>query len=551
MKPASEPAAAPTGGAEPPAGGAELPPAVREAERGRLVAAFLMMVLVFLAARSYRPVLELGHVGWDTWPMIASSKVASAQDLVDTFREELMDGRYPLGRFYRPATNLTFALDHARAGSAAGAYHQTDLAILLAAAIAVFALARRLFASSVVGLAAAAWFALHPLHFEVLPVSARRADTQSVLGVLLAVWFAAGSGRLQSGGASGGGRPRAWRLAAAGFATLLAAASKESGVLAAPLVLGVRWIAAHEAGCGARSALARSVRESAWAWAAVALFVLARTLVLGGLGGHASSSLTGGFTHFPSLASGYARELLVPQPWSPWSRAVLASGLGAALLIAAVLLLVAGRGREALGGRLRGARAHRPANAAGALLFVVLWGLAALVITGVSGEVQPWYGIPLLAPAAVAGGWVLGRGLELAAGARSALRARSAGALGVLVGGLLLGSHVAFSGLFREYPAWPAIDAGIRGFLEDCAAAVEGLGPGGQAARRGLPLGLRQPPGAVGIRSAAGIEAYGVQAYFDLEHPGRNVRVVPLHRLPPGSQPAPPGPDEIVLFVAP
>ena len=102
-----------------------------------------------------------------------------------------MDGRYPHGHFYRPVTTLSFALDHAVWGLEPSGYHLTDLALLLACAIAVAALARRLLGPGVGPLLAALLYALHPLHVETLPVAARRADTLAQLFTLIALLAAA------------------------------------------------------------------------------------------------------------------------------------------------------------------------------------------------------------------------------------------------------------------------------------------------------------------------------------------------------------------------
>lgn len=513
-------------------------PGEEPARARRLAPMLCLLVLLVVAAYSYRAVFDLGHLGWDTWPMIASSRIESGANLLDTFREELMDGRYPLGRFYRPATNLSFAFDHARGGTSPRVFHQTDIAIVLAAALVLFLLARRLFDSGLVALCAAAFFVLHPLHFEALPVSARRADTQSVLFTLLAVWLAAGASRTAR-----------WRLVAAGFAALCAMGSKETGVLAVPLVFGVRFCAPpvdRTSSSGATSStpaglLARALaalRESAWVLGAIVLFVAARTLVLEGLGGHPDSSILGGLARFPSLAPAYGRDLLVPQPWSSLERGALAGVLGALLAVGAVLVLAAGRGAD--DGGHTGARRRETS-----LVFVLFWAACTLAITGISGETQTWYGVPMLVPYALLAGWVLGRGLELC------LCRRLLALLGVAAAGTLLASHIAFSGLFHQYATWSVVDGAVSQFLGSCAQASERLRPGQRTQLRKLPLGLQTVPGEVGVRSAAGIEGYGVQAFFDLEHPERHVRVVALHRLPRGSRPDPPAADEIVLLVSP
>ena len=100
----------------------------------------LALVAAFFA---HRFVLDLELMGWDTYPTIAASRVRDLGDLLGGFSEELMDGRYPGGHFYRPLTNLVFALDHALWGLRPFGYQLTNLVILLAGVVAVFVLARR------------------------------------------------------------------------------------------------------------------------------------------------------------------------------------------------------------------------------------------------------------------------------------------------------------------------------------------------------------------------------------------------------------------------
>ena len=45
-----------------------------------------------------------GLIGWDTHPLIASSRVETAGDFVGLFVERLMDGRYP-SVFHRPTVS--------------------------------------------------------------------------------------------------------------------------------------------------------------------------------------------------------------------------------------------------------------------------------------------------------------------------------------------------------------------------------------------------------------------------------------------------------------
>ena len=75
-----------------------------------------LILAVAAALLAHRFVLDLELMGWDSYPIIAASRAEGPGGLLGSFTEELMDGRHPGGRFYRPVTNLSFALDHASSG---------------------------------------------------------------------------------------------------------------------------------------------------------------------------------------------------------------------------------------------------------------------------------------------------------------------------------------------------------------------------------------------------------------------------------------------------
>ncbi len=146
-----------------------------------------LLLAVGAAFLAHRFVLDLELMGWDSYPLIAASRIESFADLLGSFGEELMDGRYPGGDFYRPVTNLFFALDHAVSGLAPRGYQRTNLLIQLAGVVAVFALGRRWLGAGAGCVVAALVFAVHPLQLETLPVAARRADMLFTLFLVLAL----------------------------------------------------------------------------------------------------------------------------------------------------------------------------------------------------------------------------------------------------------------------------------------------------------------------------------------------------------------------------
>jgi hypothetical protein len=473
-------------------------------------------------AVAYHGVLGLELMGWDSYPTIAASRVASHSDLAGTFGEELMDGRYPGGRFYRPLTNLLFALDYALHGLEPRGYQLTNLLLLAAGVVAVHALARRMLGDGPGAFVATAAFALHPLQLEWLPAAARRAEMLATLFTVLA---------LLASLPAGAQRPRpVWSA----LGVLLAAASKEIGAVALPLVAGAAALlpGPQEPRGRAGAALAAAARGAALPVAAFAVYLAARLAALGGLGGHPESSLALGALRGLAALPDHARSLLLPQPLFG------APGLDLAAWLALAGGAAAGLALTTRGGGLR-AGAPPPRRV---LALLAGWLALLVALTGVSGVRAAWYGAPFL-PA-----YAIGLGL-LADGALAAARARRRAAALVAgsVAAALLASHLRYSGLVHDYPEWRVASEQARTFLARLGAALAEAAPGTTIAVAGLPLGEAKPIGEVGIRSALCLADYSVQAWAELALPGRPVRVV----MRTGPPPTPPQPGVITVDVAP
>jgi len=507
----------------------------------------LVLALVLAAAvAAYRPFLALGHLGWDTYPLILTSRIASAADLLGAFREELMDGRYPNGHFYRPVTTLSFALDHAVWGLDPSGYHLTDLVLLLTCAIGVAALGRRLLGPGVGPLTAALVFALHPLHVETLPVAARRADTLAQLFTLIAL-IASGRQPARSESKRGSNRARSeaqpsgvhqdrpsgahpglaptlgWRTALCALAAALAVGSKESGSAVVPLLLALCF--AESGPARGRERLRAAMRNSALPVAAVGLVLLVRTAVLGGIGGHPGSSLLAGASRGLAIGPLYTFLVLMPQPLV--RDATLAWGLvtaGAAALAIALALLARGPTPRRL------------------LLVCCVWLLSSLWLTGVSGEIASWYALAFLPAFSLLIG-ALAQGAARCAGERR----HAAAAVGAVLTLLLLAQALRFTSLLHAYPEWPLVSLRSHEFLERVQAAVEHAAPGDVRSVPGLPLGVATPLDRVGVRSALGLAEYSVEAWAELVVPGPPIVVTRLG----GAAPSPPRPDAIVIETTP
>ena len=71
--------------------------------RARATLPAIALACAVAAALAYRPVFGLGLLGWDTYPMILTARVTSFGDLLASFTQELMHGRYTDGHFLPPA----------------------------------------------------------------------------------------------------------------------------------------------------------------------------------------------------------------------------------------------------------------------------------------------------------------------------------------------------------------------------------------------------------------------------------------------------------------
>jgi hypothetical protein len=474
----------------------------------------------------WSPVLELELLGWDSYPMIAAGKVSGLGELFGTFGEELMDGRYPLGRYWRPLVHLSFALDHALWGLDPFGYHASDLTLLAASAGLTAALATRLLrlspvAGLVAGLVAGFAFALHPVHFEILPVAPRRADALAVFFTLLALFVA------------GLGARSPLRAAMVGLICALAFAAKETGIVALAAA-GVFWFAwgdeqSHES-IGPRCA--RTARTFWPALVPVALAIVMRTVVLDGLGGSRSSSLTQGLSSLHSLAAAYLRRLALPPTLvrAEWAGSVTLGAGIAALVLAAFLLKKGGARLGSTLGVLAG------------------WGAVLLVLTSMSGLGHDWYLFPFLPLWALALGALAGGAWTAFAGDEPQLKVAAALSLALVV--TLIAVPATASPLGDEALDFHAASDAERRFLKQFERGVRAAPPGAGLTFERFPTELfllDEEGGRTFHRKIYIMGHYSLEAYADLVlGPGR-VRV----HFPGRPSDRPGGPDVIDVQAVP
>jgi len=494
--------------------------------RPTLVRLLAPAVVLAATAALLRKTIHYGLMGHDSYPLIVTSGVASLGDVLSQLTRQLMDGRYP-DAFYRPLLSLSIGLDRALWGLDPAGYQVTNAVVFAGCALALVLLARRLAGPAAWGapLVAALVFVLHARHFEVLPVPSRRAETLCCAFMLLALWAQLSPRRLAGGHA--GFTPA--------LLTLAAMASKETA-FGLPLLVGVGVLA-----CSPKPSLLGRIRQAlafsgphllvAVAWLAV------RWSVIGGLGGHAPTSLRQIGANLSQALAGVVVGVALPV--APL-REVPGRALAAAVLVAAAAALLIGAWSR------RESEPDDPhARSAARAVGVALAWLALIVVTqAAAGLVSAWH---LLIPAA---GWALLCGAGVSHLARQARwgagrPARWSAAAAVVLALALLVWPARYSPVFHAYDEWERGTAASREFLTEIERKIEET-PDGKVIRvTKLPYWVPVHEGRVGVEGAAVLTDYSVQAWAELRFPRRRI-VVKTSK----SADERPGPDELWLRLA-
>ncbi len=488
---------------------------------GKVILAALLLSAVFLLYHEFLDYSQLGH---DSYPIIIASRIESVADFAGTFTEELMDGRYPSGHFYRPVLNLSIAIDYALWDLRPFGYHLTDLLLLAGCAIGMAMLFRS--AASVSGrhmltlltaLFVGLFFLVHPVHLNIAPVPPRRADMLALF-FTIAVLLAARS------------NSAAWRRIAPPIFTLLAVGSKETGAIA-PFLLFFSLLIVEPDTPGKR--ITRAFRASLPSFLMLLPFLAARQAVIGGLGGHMGVSgpmEDHGVTPFAAAAFAmrilreFQRATFYPYP-------IFAPLVPGPIVRWAILAILSLGSIQLLWGRRSGRLA----------MLAFFWMICGWSIHGFSGSISPWYTLHTVAPYSLLAGVLI---LESVVAFQGASVIRK-GVASVLV--LLLAGSFWLNGkgspLFQFRSEWGDLTRLTEQFTADLSREIDNADPGETIVVYGLPFGVRPRPGSP-IHIAAGMTTYTVKAWCELTRPGKKIRVsFPERDVPP------PEPDEILVTV--
>jgi Flp pilus assembly protein TadD len=219
----------------------------------------------------FAPAVWGGWVYDDQMEIVLNPLVQSLSHIPMLFRTTVWAGSGMETYLYRPLALVTYALNHAVSGLDPWSYHLVNVLLHALASVLVFRLGRRwgltLPAAGLGGM----FFALNPVHVEVVAAVFGRKD-------LLAAVFTLTLLLLHETSARRGG----WRMALPVVAYACAMLSKEVGVVGLLLVAAQDWFLTRD-----RSHLARDRRRARLYVAyigALLLYVLVRNAVTGGVG---------------------------------------------------------------------------------------------------------------------------------------------------------------------------------------------------------------------------------------------------------------------------
>ena len=235
----------------------------------------LALLVLACAIGPYLPALSNGFVQ-DDHVVVETGAVVARGELREIFATDYWGALKGNDQsLYRPVTILSWALERRISATPNPQLaHAVNVALHAAVALLLFGLARRT-ASAPEAAAAAALFAVHPVHTEAVASIVGRADVLACLFTLAALHIHA---------SRGAGAARDWiRSLATAVCVFLAAGSKEAGI-AAPFLLVAYDLLFRRQGYASGTAWIID-RATAWAPSAAAAgaYLFLRTLALGAL----------------------------------------------------------------------------------------------------------------------------------------------------------------------------------------------------------------------------------------------------------------------------
>jgi len=197
----------------------------RPGGKGSLPRTWLIVLLLLLAVVPYVNTLQNGFVYDDNNEILTNPYIRSFAHLGDIFSTRILAhlGARGATNYYRPVSILGFLLCYKLFGLLPYGFHLANLVLHALMVCLLFGLTKRLFRDVWLGFAAAALFALHPIHTESVAWVSAVTDLELAVFYLLTFWFFLGSAK------PNGERSELAQLGMAG-SFLLTVLSKEQAV---------------------------------------------------------------------------------------------------------------------------------------------------------------------------------------------------------------------------------------------------------------------------------------------------------------------------------
>ena len=158
--------------------------------------AALIAALVLLAALPYLNTLRNGFVWDDTTQVLNNPYIRSFHHLREIFTTGVWSYRGGVearSAYYRPLMTLLYLLCFRSFGPRAGVFHLANILFNVLVVVALFWLTERMFKDRALAFAAAAIFALHPVHSEPVNWIAAITDLEATLFYLVTFWLFLGN----------------------------------------------------------------------------------------------------------------------------------------------------------------------------------------------------------------------------------------------------------------------------------------------------------------------------------------------------------------------
>jgi hypothetical protein len=479
--------------------------------RGAILAVGLIAlgsVGVFSRVQSY------ALVGWDSYPIILTSRITSVDRLGEIFTDKLMGDRHP-AVVYRPAFSLSVAADYAIWGLNARGYQLTNTMWFAVASFGAWMLFRKLFGGQeILGpILALGVFLFHPTHFEVIPVLSRRPELMASAFMCCSLAALVPGDEKRSG--------RRYLLSLVWF--ILALSAKETA-MALPVVSAAVLIL-YSPRSGGRQRVGTVVKRMLPYMLILLSYIAIRFAVLGSLGGHARTSFGRAVERAPSFSLDIV-ELLVA-PISRVTGLEWAEVLGVAAVASGLVVMMLKPWKwfasEELGSRewTSDGNGHGWRPIAVSLVWLGLFSATYVV----AGAIQPWYIFSLTV------GWALLLGACASAFVRLAdrwhsARGRSLAAVALLCSISLITWQSQYSPVLWKYAEWERGSVASDRFLRALERELGRAGPGAVVLPPIMPSWALPPPEGPAISGGAVLNTYSVEAWAELVYPDRAVSVV-------------------------